>query len=109
MVLGIYANEHHSETIKDIANHFNLTYSKTVLIIKKGNDSKMCDYIICRGKPIDVYKGNNLIYSFESITECRQFMLQKYGIPFNAKEMRKNLRGIKPEYYGFIFKFKQIN
>ena len=102
-----YANNHLDCTVYEIAKHFDLSYKKTSNILIRGQKSNMCDYRFYHGKPVEVYKNNQLLYNFNTVKECREFMNQKYKIPFNAQGMRKNLYGKKADYHGFTFKFIQ--
>lgn len=100
-----YLNNHLNEPLKKVGLVFNKSYQQLCRIIKYGHLVNMCEYQLQRPKRISVYKENQLMHTFNSMSECKRELCKIYNISITIDKVRESCLGIISEYKGFTFQY----
>lgn len=109
------------DKIKDtkiLANKFKINRGTIIDYLKRGNKLGWCDY-----NPKDSYKkakwnpkkdGIHIIcinndMEFKSISECSTKSLKLFGVKISRRTISRICDGIKSDYNGYVFKYKNNN
>lgn len=93
--------------IKDICNILQLSNGTIDKYLKIGTELEWCNYINPLHRKVNVYNKitNELIYSFDNVTNCISFLNEKYETDFKRTMIGNVCNGHKRSYKGFIFKY----
>lgn len=100
----LYNNKH---KIKDICNTLQLSNGTIDKYLKIGTELGWCNYTNPLNRKVSVYNKitNELVYSFDNITNCITFLNEKYETDFKRTMIGNVCNGHKKSYKGFIFKY----
>lgn len=75
--------------------------------LQLGNELGWCNYVIIKDKEVNVYDKSNLklLYSFTNLSNCVNFLNDKYKTEFDRNTIISVCKGRKKSYRGFIFKY----
>lgn len=104
------------ETVKDLADMFNISYATTLTYLKNGTNLGMCYYngkdeMINANKKrpnkkvVEVFKNDTSLGVFESCADVDRQSEKLFGIKLHKKEIAKVCRGVYKTHNGFVFKY----
>ena len=101
-------NKQENETIKDFANHFNLSRTTIVKYLKRGTELGWCEYIgyIGNKKRIAMYDlEGNMIREECSARELIRVLEKEMGIFLDFRAISEVCKGKRKSHKGFVFKY----
>ena len=98
-------NKQENETIKDFANHFNLSEITIVKYLKRGTELGWCEYIGNK-KRIAMYDSKgNVIREECSTRELIRVLEKEMGIFLDFRAISEVCKGKRKSHKGFVFKY----
>lgn len=119
-VCEYWNNKHNNETTSDLANTFKCCSFTIINYLKKCSELELCSYNPkiekqksgsrvgkALGKPIEIFKGNESLGIFESISELERQSEELFKTKLNHSAISKVCLGKLKHYKGFTFKYVQ--
>lgn len=117
-VCDYWNNKEDWETAKDLANVFNINRATIIRYLKRGEAINWCNYNgekemlknlsnikKLNGKPVEIFKDNISLGTFESASELERQSEELFGVRLINNLISSSCRGKYKCYKGFTFKY----